>query len=338
MKHSATIPFNKEVYYRLIALWILCESVVGGMIHGFKLPVSGLVVGSSAVICICLIAYYMPVRGAIIKATIVVAIFKLMLSPHTPIPAYFAVFFQGILGELLFITHRNFKISCMLLAIIALLESALQRILIMTFVYGTYIWEAVNDVAKKLFNNSTINYSFYLITFYVILHFLAGIFIGWFAASLPTRTARWNILHRDLIIPVKELKSEQSFTPASNKKKKIRTALLITWMLLLILFFQSYFNIGQPLLPSHISLQILVRSIIILLTWYLVISPILLKFLKQWLAKKQVQSQRDVNAVLQLLPSTKYILVKSWHLTASYKGLNRLAQFCKIVFVNTLHA
>src|SRR6476661_2396295 len=93
---------NTQLYQRLIALWVICEALLGGIIHGFRIPISGLVVGSSAVICICLIAYHVPARGAILKATLIVAIFKMMLSPHSPLPAYFAVFFQGLLGELIF--------------------------------------------------------------------------------------------------------------------------------------------------------------------------------------------------------------------------------------------
>ena len=53
---------NQQLYYRLIALWVVCEALLGGIIHGFKLPVSGLIVGSSAVVCICLIAHYVPSR------------------------------------------------------------------------------------------------------------------------------------------------------------------------------------------------------------------------------------------------------------------------------------
>src|SRR5689334_22361641 len=90
------------VYYRLVALWVLNEAVFGGIIHGLKIPVSGLVVGSCAVICICLIAWYVPKKGAIIKAMVIVAIFKMMLSPQAPPPAYVALFFQGAMGELLF--------------------------------------------------------------------------------------------------------------------------------------------------------------------------------------------------------------------------------------------
>jgi ABC-type thiamin/hydroxymethylpyrimidine transport system permease subunit len=96
MKTEETFSPERPVYYRLIALWVMVEAVLGGMIHGLKLPVSGLIVGSCAVLCICLIAYYVPARGAILKATVVVAIFKMMLSPQSPPAAYLAVFFQGV--------------------------------------------------------------------------------------------------------------------------------------------------------------------------------------------------------------------------------------------------
>ena len=54
-----------SVYFKLTALWVLCEAMLGGMIHGLKIPVSGLLVGSCAVVCICLLAWYVPARGTI---------------------------------------------------------------------------------------------------------------------------------------------------------------------------------------------------------------------------------------------------------------------------------
>jgi len=60
MNQQETAGLGKLIYYRLIALWVLCEAMPGGIIHGFKIPVSGLIVGSCAVICICLIACYVP--------------------------------------------------------------------------------------------------------------------------------------------------------------------------------------------------------------------------------------------------------------------------------------
>src|SRR5689334_277335 len=101
--------YDQQVYYRIIALWVLSEALLGGIIHAFHIPVSGLIVGSAAVICICMIAFYVPVNGTIIKATIIVAIFKMLLSPQAPVLAYLAVFFQGILGELLFLNKKFYR-------------------------------------------------------------------------------------------------------------------------------------------------------------------------------------------------------------------------------------
>src|SRR5688500_13846567 len=120
---------NKKLYYRLIALWAVCEAFAGGIMHAAKIPFTGMIVSSLAVTCIILIAYFVPVRGSIIKATIIVAIFKLLLSPHSPPTAYLAVFFQGYIAELLFFNRKFFRASAIALGIIALVESSIQRML-----------------------------------------------------------------------------------------------------------------------------------------------------------------------------------------------------------------
>jgi hypothetical protein len=53
---------------------------------------------------------YSP-KGSYYKSTIIVGIFKMMLSPQAPPPAYIAVFFQGLMGELLFWKKRFFSIK-----------------------------------------------------------------------------------------------------------------------------------------------------------------------------------------------------------------------------------
>src|SRR5690349_19440211 len=108
MKTDKPIKESSVIYYRLIALWAVCEAMLGGIIHGLKIPVSGLVIGSCAVTCISLIGWYYPVKGAILKATLFVAICKMILSPQASFPAYIAVFFQGILGELLFHKRKHY--------------------------------------------------------------------------------------------------------------------------------------------------------------------------------------------------------------------------------------
>lgn len=336
MKAEDTISFDKQIYYRLITLWVLCESVMGGIIHGFKLPFSGLIVGSSAVVCICLIAFYVPVKGAILKATIIVAIFKMMLSPQTPPTAYIAVFFQGMMGQILFYNLRYYRISCMILGILALVESAAQRIIVLTILYGTGFWKAINEFISKLTDRAAItNYSMLVAAGYLLFHFIFGMLVGLFASRLVKRSEKWKLLHADFVIDTSG-KNEIATVKKRSSKKKIKGVFVFIWIILIILFLQSYLHIGKPLMPSQVSLQILLRSLLIILTWYFLISPLLLMVMKKWLIDQQDKSAIDINRVLLLLPSTQNILARGWELSATKKGWQRIKEYCKIVLVNTL--
>ena len=132
------------IYHRLIALWSICEAFGGGLLHAFKIPFTGLFVNSLAVICITLIGYHYRKPGAIIKATMIVCIFKLMLSPHSPPTAYIAVLFQGFLGQLLFTRTTNFTAKAIILASLSLVESSIQRLLVLVIIYGTSFWQAIS--------------------------------------------------------------------------------------------------------------------------------------------------------------------------------------------------
>src|SRR5258706_2186431 len=188
MNGQPQIANQSLIYYRLIALWVLNEAMLGGIIHGLNIPVSGLIVGSCAVVCICLIAWYVPVKGAIIQATVIVAIFKMMLSPQAPPPAYIAVFFQGLMGELLFWNRKYFRLFCVVLALLAMVESAFQRIISITIIYGNDFWTAVNGFFKKLTGSEQItDYSYFIIFCYVLIHIIAGIVLGSWVGFLPQR-------------------------------------------------------------------------------------------------------------------------------------------------------
>jgi hypothetical protein len=327
---------NKAVYYRLIALWVLNEALLGGIIHGFRIPVSGLVVGSAAVVCICLIAYYVPEKGAILKATIIVAIFKMMLSPQASFQAHIAVFFQGLVGELLFRNRSWYRVTCVLFAVVALLESGLQRILVLTFIYGNDFWKVLNDFIGGLTKRKThLNYSLMIGTAYVALHFIVGIFVGWWASILPAHISKWRKDTKNLLASVAG--GSTLSQPTGKRKKRVKAGLLIVWLLLIALYVQSYYNLGTPWLPAHRSLKILVRSIIIILAWYFVLAPMLTKFLFAWLKKKQSVSAEEIQQVLDLLPSTKQLAISSWRHTTRDKGWKRITKWMKLVLVNALH-
>jgi nucleoside-triphosphatase THEP1 len=336
MNEQPAIAIDKRIYYQLIALWVLCEAMLGGIIHGLTIPVSGLVVGSCAIGCICLIAWYVPTKGAIIKATIIVAIFKMTLSPQAPPPAYIAVFFQGLMGELLFWNRRFFKLSCILLAVLGLLESGLQRILVLTIVYGNDLWKVINNFINGLTKQKVAtNYSLLIGAGYLLLHLITGLIVGWWASVLPKRIAKWSDSNQYAMTLGDTTAIE--LLVVSKKRKRLKKGIFIIWLLLIVLYVQSYFKIGTPLLPSHISLKILLRSLIIVLGWIFIIGPLLKQVLHRWLKNKQTKSQKEVQEILRLLPATQQLIAQSWKQSAGNKGWKRISNTTKIILVNALH-
>ena len=128
----------------LIAMWALTEAALGGVLHAFKIPLTGLFVNSGAVLFMVLIASSTDKKGTILRATLIVMIVKGMVSPHTPITAYIAVGFQGIMGELLLRSKKYLLLLSILLGSITLLQSALQKVVILTIVYGNSLWQSID--------------------------------------------------------------------------------------------------------------------------------------------------------------------------------------------------
>lgn len=334
---------QKQMFYRLIALWAVCEGVLGGIIHGFELPISGFIVGGAAVIIICLIAWYIPSKGAIVRATLIVCIFKMMLSPQSPLPAYFAVLFQGLTGELFFIilplllrtsTHMIYKFSCILFAVLALAESGVQKILVMTLYYGKDIWVAFNAFVNSIAGTDEMtNHSLYFAGGYVALHIIEGILLGIVAGRIPAGMVKWA---NDPGLQLPQDTQESVVKPAKKRRSIWRNIIFLVWIALLILYLQSVFHLGKPIIEADTILDILVRSAVILFTWYFFVSPLLTAALKKWLQKQQAKNENTVNEILLLIPSTKTLVEKSWHHSAGKKGFSRLNLFLKSVLVNSL--
>ncbi|HEX6334794.1 MAG TPA: hypothetical protein VFZ78_11245 [Flavisolibacter sp.] len=318
------------LYYRLVALWVVCEAFLGGIIHGFRLPVSGLVVGSSAVVCIALIAAFVPVRGAIIRATLIVAVFKMLLSPHAPFPAYVAVFFQGIAGELIFMNRRSYKVSCFLFAVAALMESGLQRVLLMTVLYGTDLWLALDELGARITGRAT-SFSNYIIGIYLFVHLLAGTLIGWFCSALPGRARMWRSMHQ-------AHDAGQGFeaVPRNGSKKKIHFILFVAWSVIVALLLQAELQPGQAWIPRHVSMRILVRSVVFVLTWYLFINPLLLYLVRKFLHNRSRGLSTVIAQISALVPQTRAMVSQSWAQAAGAKGLLRIRLFAQFVLIKTI--
>lgn len=327
---------QKQIYYRLIALWIICEAFAGGIMHSIKIPFSGLVISSLAMICIILIAHHVSEKNAILKATIIVAIFKLMLSPHSPGTAYIAVFFQGLLGNFLFLNKKHFTTSAIILGILGAVESAIQRLLVLVIVYGNAFWKAVNVYINKLTGEKTItNYTLFIAIGYVLIHAIVGLLIGIYASRIAKKSFHWKTQHPEFLIK-NTIQYQNEALQKKKKNKPVKWIFIICWMLLLSIYIFSWIFPAKTIIPKNEIIAILLRSVLIITTWLLIFSPMLSLFIKKSIESKKLEHHEAIGAITKLLPESKSIFIGCWKLSAKEKGIGRLSLFSKMLIVNTV--
>ena len=190
--HIAENSTNKLKIDKITALWAFSEAALGGILHALKIPFTGLFIGGSAVIFISLLAFYADSRKVIFESTLKVILVKFVVSPYSPLAAYFAVFLQSILGYILFFGGFK-KTSAILLGFLSLLLSSFQKIFILTIIFGMTLWESIDIffdfVLKKLLpgslNIEIYNVTYFVVGTYIFTHVIGGLFAGWYASILP---------------------------------------------------------------------------------------------------------------------------------------------------------
>ena len=337
---------NSIVIWRITALWGFSESALGGILHVFKIPVTGLIAGSAAVIFITLIAYFshetsdtFSRKGIILKATFTVLIIKGFVSPYTPVTAYFAVLLQGFMGEILFSSSKHFKLSTISLGILTLVTSALQKIIILTIVFGNSLWESIDEFSKFVFSQfgmSFYSHSLYLsytiICLYLFIHLIAGIYIGFFAARLPGRIINLSLNESEKIQSLFVINNNRFSIPrySETKKSKVwwkKKSGVLIFIFSLMMIALSYFH---PEVDENISLNIfimLIRSAFIIFVWFKFLSPFLLKVFKKLLSKKTSVSSFQVEDMINFFPQFRTIISNSWNQSSNIKGTKKINNF-----------
>lgn len=343
LNQQQNIQNNAVVIWRLTALWAFCEAALGGILHAFKIPLTGLFVGASAIIFISQIAYFSNDRSEILKITFKVILVKFVASPYSPLAAYFAVLLQGILGYLLFYRGYN-KISPIILGFLSLLFSSIQKIIILTVLFGLTLWESIDIffefVYSQIFSGSSeqigFSLSYLLVGVYIFIHITGGILAGIYAASLP------RIIEFELDNEKRKEIVNNSMLNAKIGRNKLKKK----WWRRPIYIILFIFSIGLIILSYTLEsldntlaekvLFMLVRSILILLIWFYFVSPILLRFTKKFLAKKQKEQSEEIENIINLFPNIRTLVRISWRESLDNgKGI-KIIRFINYIIVNFL--
>ncbi len=329
---------------RITALWALSEAAFGGVLHALRIPFTGLFIGGSAVIFITLIPFFNSKRGIILKATLLVMIVKAIVSPHSPVNAYLAVAFQGIIGEILFFLIPSKRIAAFLLGFLSLLESSIQKILVITIVFGQNVWKAIDLFSDYVLSQflirsdlaDSISISMILITIYMSIHLSAGILIGLWAPRLAADVKK-RIQNR-FEMKLAAFEPLNKVIKKSKKRRKIWKTFSITSIILLaiVIFILSYFFPVFEKSKGYAAVLMIFRSIVIMGIWYYIIGPFLLKYLRRFLNKKKTAYQNEINDILNIFPALRQVIIYAWAETNSVKPIKRIPRFVESILIYLL--
>jgi hypothetical protein len=325
---------NMLTIQRLTALWALGESGLGGFMHALKLPFTGVFVGGFAVVIISLLAHFSNNNyRQMIQATLLVLLVKFAVSPQSPPQAYLAVGFQGVIGALMYRFIANRPVASVLFATIAMLESAFQKLLVMTLIYGKSLWEGLDTLYKGAVDNLFVpdrGFSFWLISIYVGIYFIWGLLLGIYIIGLPhkleLRTA--TVMGKLTISPG----SHSVLTGSAKKKNKYRKLLnylLIMALLVVVFAFKNDLNKAAYLV---------IRTFTVLLLFYMVINPIIKWWMTKKLANASTKNQQAISEILTLMPELRSFVVPAYKLAAyEHKGLGKYPAFVTNLIIIALN-
>ena len=314
---------------RLTALWALNEAGLGGLIHAMKIPFTGIVVGSTAVVLIALIAHFAERKAAaLLKATVIVLLIKATVSPHTPLPAYVAVAFQGLAGCLLFGLLPAPRIAALGLGLLALWQGAVQKLLVMTLLYGAPLWDSVDAVGRWILAKlgggpGTLSPTGWFLALYFGYYSLGGLVTGWLAGALPREIDR-ALAEAPPPAPPAAATPDLPEGPAAKPwwhRTPFRAGLVLVIMLLTLTLIAPGGN-GLAL-----GLRVLLRALLVIGVWILIVRPLARWGLVRFQRHEQSVYGADVTRTLDLLPELRRAAATAWSQSGQTRGLRRWKHF-----------
>ncbi len=328
---------RRNAIRRLTALWAFTESGLGGIMHALQIPFTGLLVGGMAIIMICLIAEISNHNfKQILRSAIIVLIVKAMVSPHTPFPAYIAVSFQAVLGYILFSLLKINFFSIALLSSIAMLESAIQKLLILTLFFGKSLWAAMDEMIAFLasqFGEVILNGSYWVVSVYLLIYFAGGLLTALFTyRTIKSFNAENTVL---IITPSTEINTGLPKTKRINKK----TIFKKLWILILLMigFSVILFVFAADKKQGWLAVaKTTTWTLSAILIWFMLIGPLFTKAIQKLLKKKQSRYSEDVLSILSFLPVLKQLTALAWQKSKWHRGVKRWQFFFTALIHTTL--
>jgi hypothetical protein len=323
---NLTLQDKKIAVVRLTAFWALCECGLGGFLHLFKIPFTGLIIGGLAIICIACIFLFSHNKKQVFQSLLVVLCIKLSISPFIPPTAYLSVCFQAGLSYIVYYFLRVNVASFFIVALLSMLQSAIQKLIVLTLFFGNELWYAVDVFCKYVV--SQLGFSTYfgsqtLIAIYLSIYIVGAIFISFVFGKII-----YHLNSPKLRIIILDEVWEQQKEKRKNSHKQFIKLFLILFFTVIVL---SLFNKSSLTIVNGIYL--IARTVLIVFIWFYILTPLFGLILKKGTTSLSVSFNNKIIEAIQVFPETKQLLQQVWNSTSSIKFIKRIYIFLIEFFV-----
>jgi hypothetical protein len=293
---------------RLIYLWAFVESGLGGLMHLFHIPLTGFIVGGFSILINVLLAKFSKSNiRTMAMALGLVLLVKFALSPQSPIGAYIAVAFQGILAMVVFRLFTVNKLTILVYSNIVMLENAIQKPLMAYIVFGKDLTGELWLSASHFFKDDAEHVLIGLIAIYLLTYIAWGIIIGVWINSSINRLEAYQLAD-DFVWKVSDV-------PLSNYSNFRRSY----WKLGLGILMLIGGIILYEILPIHYFLRPLAFIILFGYALPFVFKRILIHY--------QSKNQTIISEILKEQTRVRTCFVLSFQYSKKYRGLARWQEF-----------
>ena len=328
---------NSKIISRLTALWALSEAGLGGILHALQSPFTGLFVGGFAIVLISLIAYFAENKmETIFRSLLVVLIIKLAVSPHSPLTSYMEVSFQALVAALIYNRLTLNRWSAMLLGLLTLVESAIQKLLALWLILGRSLWDAINGfsdfVVERMGVFGEVFSSTALVSVYLWIYAVLGLVVGYMIYDI-VEYLEYN--QGNIKYQIQAIEFDNSIGEVKKRRGRWKQWVLFALFFILIALYYFFVSEGDAVWKNW--LYIFLRSAGILLVWYYVLAPMFKKYFAHYLETKKDKVHEEVEETLTLLPYLRKVTKLAWKENKNTKGLIKFRDFIGDTILYSIH-
>ncbi len=268
------------------------------MLHALRIPLTGLLVGSTALACVYLIAITTNQYRSIVKALSVVTAIKMMSSPQASPFSYLAMAIQSLCCMPLAGPRGRSRIWVTAMFLLASMYSPLQKLVILYITFGqqglsVVLGELRDWVAPNL---TTSEFLMFPLVLWFGSHLMAGFLLAkWLH--------RWSMPDGARLELHDEWKRTETMTPPTQTPARIfgrrhivSSSAAVAALSLLFVF--------ETDLPGWF--HVLWRPLLIIVCWQLMARPLMIILSRRWTASTRNES--DIRAVMDEFPRMWSIL------------------------------